>query len=224
MLSPGTNKRVDDRCQLIGAHYPLVGPWVHLHCTCTGLAQPGHACTASKDSQRQALQRSILHSVSFHCVAFVIPCTFCSNSTKSQEDSIWWTGSDRSNANFRIFCVYLPCWICTESTRTNVNRLKSVALHDSLIIRWRPRPRIREVKVRYSCLIFVSSTNISKNIETALLSIVNIPHIWFETPTVTLHHSVDSLHFVLLFFFSCFAAKIRARPYLDEHFKLFLRK
>ena len=134
--------------------------------------------------------------------------------------SIWWTGS----ANFRRFCVYLPCWICTESTRTNVNRLKSVALHDSLIIRWRPRPRIRVVKVRYSCLIFVSSTNISKNIETALLSIVNIPHIRFEMPTVTLHHSVDSLHFVLLFFFSCFAAKIRARPYLDEHFKLFLRK
>ena len=67
----------------------LNAPALHLHWTCTGLAQPGHACTASKDSQRQALQRSILHSVSFHCVAFVIPCTSCSSSTKSQEDSIW---------------------------------------------------------------------------------------------------------------------------------------
>ena len=108
--------------------------------------------------------------------------------------------------------VYLPCWIYTESTRTNVNRLKFVALYDSLIIKWRPRPRIRVVIVRYCCLIFVNSTNISKNIETALLSIVSKPHIRFEMPTVTLHHSVDSLHFVLLFFFSCFAAKNRARP------------
>ena len=205
MLSPGTNKRVDDRCQLIGAHYPLVAPWMHLHCTCTGLAQPGHACTASKDSQRQALQRSILHSVSFHCIVLHLLshapfAPIAQSHKKIRYDGLDLIGQMPISGDF--VRVYLPCWIYTESTRTNVNRLKFVALYDSLIIKWRPRPRIRVVIVRYCCLIFVNSTNISKNIETALLSIVSKPHIRFEMPTVTMHHSVDSLRtslFLLLF-------------------------
>ena len=219
MLSPGTNKRVDDRCQLqlIGAHYPLVAPWMHLHCTCTGLALDLHSQVmlallrkTHRDKHCREAYCTQYHFIVLHLLSHAPLAPIAQSHKKIRYDGLDLIGQMPISGDF--VRVYLPCWIYTESTRTNVNRLKFVALYDSLIIKWRPRPRIRVVIVRYCCLIFVNSTNISKNIETALLSIVSKPHIRVEMPTVTLHHSVDSLHFVLLFFFSCFAAKNRARP------------